>query len=472
MDEVKVMNKIINQGGKAMEGNEYYYELKQANQQAYFNFKDFQKYGTTINLLLNQPINMIRYSNIENQNQLSHLEIDTRTGGNDLNINLVGLTIGPFNEIPIQCIKKENLIDIRNIKLNYMKNDKIITKSSDNGYKIFLKIIKYFLIETLNISSDIKLFHDYGKIQELNKDIFDKVIYWIYDVEKDKYEMDTYENFKFDNFQENIKHMNANIYDNIIKLLNKKLIKLINENQTLKINQMETMIERYSKISQLSLNQDDKRTLFIRDYLRTKKMDDSKIYISNKKLEMPEFRIIPKSNIYRIKIDIINPLHPQEYILFEAYSKEGQEIILAKTEIKCQHVIEWYELNKFKIESLNKYNEKVTEFIDKFVLETKELDFVCKICGQILPIKQYVQDGSFDNNTQKFVTAYTPADIPLDEIKEYRKYGLIIKTLDSLINRISLITNTNALVGITFGIKSIILSSSSKKNTLSKSRSI
>ena len=35
------------------------------------------------------------------------------TGVNDAMINLVGLALGPFDNGPIQCIRKENLIDIR-----------------------------------------------------------------------------------------------------------------------------------------------------------------------------------------------------------------------------------------------------------------------------------------------------------------------------------------------------------------------
>ena len=71
----------------------------------------------------------------------------------------------------------------------------------------------------------------------------------------------------------------------------------------------------------------------------------------------------------------------------------------------------------------------------------------------MLPLKQYIQDGSFDNNTQKFVTAYVPLDIPLEEIKEYTKYKLSIRYLDLLINRISLITGTNMLIGPNVQIK-------------------
>ena len=78
-----------------------------------------------------------------------------------------------------------------------------------------------------------------------------------------------------------------------------------------------------------------------------------------------------------------------------------------------------FELQK---DNVNKYNTLLTAFIDKFAIETGDLDFVCKICGQVLPLKQFVQDGAFDNNQQKFITAYLPIDIPLENLREYKKY--------------------------------------------------
>ena len=122
LDEVKVMNKIINQGRRAMEENEYFLELIQIISNAYFNFKDFQNYGTALGLTNENPINMLRYSNIEYQNQLSNLEVDMRTGINEAIVNLVGLAIGPLKTGPVQCTHKENMVNIREIKISYPKN--------------------------------------------------------------------------------------------------------------------------------------------------------------------------------------------------------------------------------------------------------------------------------------------------------------------------------------------------------------
>ena len=70
-----------------------------------------------------------------------------------------------------------------------------------------------------------------------------------------------------------------------------------------------------------------------------------------------------------------------------------------------------------------------------------------KFVGQVLPLKQFVQDGAFDNNQQKFITAYLPIDIPLENLREYKKYQKTVKYLDRLIDRVSLITKTNMFAG-------------------------
>lgn len=452
LDEVHVLRKIKDQGRRAIEGNEYYLELSQAISHAYFNFKDFKKYGTTVNLYPLLPINMLRYSNIENQTQMGHLEIDVHTGVSDTLINLVGLALGPFEDGPLQCTRKENLVDIRSTKISYIKNGKILTKGSENGYKAFLKIIKHFYINTINIRTNpkIEIYHDFEEIKKINPEVFSKVIYWVYDVDKDEYEMDTYENLKSSNFQEIIRYMNSIIYDKIISFLNKKLAKLIEEHEDLSISKIELLVELYSTINRLFLKQNEKRELIIKEYLRTKKEEMTKILEipDADRIERPEFIQIQDLSIFRINIDMINPLHPQEYVKIEAYGREpNDKNIISRKETKCQHENEWNELNKLKSQNLNKYNEAVTLFVEKFAVETSELDFVCHVCGQVLPMKQYVQDGSFDNITQKFITAYVPLDIPLEEVKEYSKYQLTVRYLDALINRVSLITGTNMLVG-------------------------
>lgn len=452
LDEVKVMNKIMLLGRKAIESNEYYLELVFANHHAYFNFKDFQKYGTTINLTSDGPINFIRYANIEYKNQLSQLELDMHTGVSENLVNLVGLALCPINNEPIQCIRKENLVDIRTIKISYQRNGKTISKRSENGLRAFLKMIKHFYINTISVTTEpfLRLYNDFSEIEKKNGDIVNKVVYWIYDIEKDEYQARTYENLKTYSFQEIIKHMNSILYDKINEFLYNRLIFLIEKYNNLSVSDIELLINLYSTTYRLFLKHEDVRELIINQYLRLRKISEPKLFkiSQEERIIKPKFIPISKAPIFSISIDTKDPTRPKIYFKIELYREsEKKDETMFKNERRCQHEIEWNEIHKLRSQNLNRYNLALTQFIEKYAIETTILEFICKICGQILPIKQYIQDGKFDDNTQKFITAYIPLEIPLEEIKEYVKYKLTIRYLDILINRFSFITGTNMLVG-------------------------
>lgn len=459
LDEIKIITKMLNQGRKVIEGNEYFLELVSDTSHAYFNFKDFQKYGTTLGLTNSFPINMLRYSNIEYQTQMAKYEIDIHTNINDSTINLVGLAIPLVQNLPYQCIRKENMVDIRAIKLNYLKDGELISNSSDNGYKAFLNLIRHFYINTIKFSNknEYSVYHDFSETRKLNSAIYNKMVYWEFDINKDQYEMTTYENIKTYNFQETIRYMNAKIYDKIVGYFHKRLAQLISDHITDRAFDISLLIEYYSVIYRLFLKQNEKIEIFIQEYLRKKPFEETKIAIIKEKdrIGMPGFTLIAGILPFKISIDMINPLNVQEYIKLEAYSRKTprSDTLISKTETKCKHENEWNQIQKLINVNLNRFNIEMTQFIEKFAIETTEMDFVCNVCGQILPLKKYVQDGTFNNATERFITAYTPLDVPLEDVKEYIKYRLTIRYLDGLVNRVSLITNTNMLVGQTLPVK-------------------
>ena len=79
------------------------------------------------------------------------------------------------------------------------------------------------------------------------------------------------------------------------------------------------MVELYTNINKLFMKEDEKRELIIREFLHKKKLEPSQIFevLESDKLIMPEFTTLPEEPIYRIKIDTINPLHPQEFVKLE-----------------------------------------------------------------------------------------------------------------------------------------------------------
>ncbi|CAH6420434.1 Hypothetical protein MVR_LOCUS129 [uncultured virus] len=458
LDEVHVMNKIHNQGRKVIEENEYYLELVQIIRQAYFNFKEFKNYGTMLTLSNPRPLNMVRYDNIEMQTQLKHLELDMHTGVADEVVGLVGLCVGPFVRGPIQCNRKEQLVDIRTITVRYGRGSEpgISERQTTNGYLQMFRIIKYFLIDTIVVEFEPKfvITHKYGVLLDLNRDIMDKVIYWTYDPELDIYDTDTYENTKQYNFQETLRHVNSVLYDRIRDLLYKKLVQLIDTHRDRSLFEVETLMETYIALVHLDLSPEEKHDLIIMQYLHHMVLQpDQVLHIEADQLEpRPEFvlkNIIPPPVIH---IDMSNPLAIHRFQKLEL----GSSITKAETKgdfevssmrDRCQHEVEWATLEKQRSRNLNKYNLELTEFIDKFAVETPQSDFVCSVCGQMLPIKEYVPDGKFNDATQRFVSNYVPLDIPLRDIREYKPYTRIIAFLDELINRFSLITGTTMFTG-------------------------
>ncbi len=139
----------------------------------------------------------------------------------------------------------------------------------------------------------------------------------------------------------------------------------------------------------------------------------------------------------------------QKHVIVQSYASEVDEKSVILSEGKCEHQYKWNEAMALKNDNLNLYNEKMTQLIEKYAIETTNVQYICQVCGKILPIEQFIQDGNFDNNTQKFITAYMPADIPLEDMREYAKYPLTIRTFNAFINRVSLILGTNMLVGTT-----------------------
>jgi hypothetical protein len=447
IEEVRVLNKIINQG-RAMESNEYFLELKQNVKKAYFNFKDFQKYGTSLIIEDLLPLNLIRYSNIENQNQFNQYEIEMRTVNQDETINIVGIAINPLDINPIQCTRKDNMVDIRQIEFKYQGKEKVKVLKDKNGYKMFTKIIKHLYIDTIVFyPSQLLITHDLKKIKELNKDITHQLIYWIYDINLDIYETDTYENIKIHNFQKNIRFMNAKIYDTFMIHLLDHLIYLIHKHHSLSLSDMQKLIELFVNKFHLPLTENEKIRILNEEYLYHKVIENPHILEVIETENKPQVFFLPKEPVFTLNINMLDPINIIPYHVI-TYTHE-EESSIANIEINCEHENMWKEINKEKFRNVNLYNTLVTQFIEKYAIESIELDFICKVCGQILPIKQYVQDGVYDNITQKFISFYVPEDVPLEEMREYMKYQLSVKYIDALILRLSLITGTNMLTGLT-----------------------
>ena len=446
--------------------DEYYLEMLNITTHAYFNFKDFLKFGMHLHVESDKTINMLRYCNIEYQHIMPRLEVDTTTSAHNALINLVGLAIGPLNGDHLRCVIKENLMDIRKTSILYKKNGVAKKYTSENGYRSILKLIKYCLIDNIKIvmGPNMYLTYDYNKILEENPNIYDKVIYWIYDIETDKYKASSYESSnqkivlshisdktsqKQSNvFQEVIKRMNIELYNKITHLLKNKLEKTIQENHTLSIIDIYRIIYLFIANFDLDITTQEADNL-VNNFLVSQKIEKTSIPTITDVAVMPRYEPILKPQPYVIHIDVTHPLHPKKFKLIEFH--DAAEKTTTKTDDiddynRCKHESELADIMKLR-NDFTKYSIELSKFLKIYATESINFGAICKICGRSLSVVQYAQDGKFDNNIGRYVTSYSAANIPLKNLKEYESYTKTIRFLKKIVKRLSFLTGATMLSG-------------------------
>ena len=86
------------------------------------------------------------------------------------------------------------------------------------------------------------------------------------------------------------------------------------------------------------------------------------------------------------------------------------------------------------------------EFVQKYVVRNREEDFICRSCGTQVNIRNYVLDGSYDDEG-RFVSFSMPMDIPLEDIPEYEKYKSSIRHIEKIVERLASIAGISTLIG-------------------------
>lgn len=454
LDELKVLNKMINIGRKTIRDDEYFKELEMITRTTYYNFRDIEREGTSIHLNLNKTVDAVRYSNIEFIKQSPKDFIEMRTViqsklTSTLSIgsaNVVGFCIKPNSRHRIKCDSKSSLISIYDVTLKYPTSKGIKDYKCVNGIQGIKKIIKHFFINTMKIITKPKIgiTFDQNEMAKLNKDLFSQTVFWLYNTEKDTYKLDSYENVKTSNVQEKIKMINAKIYDDVITMLERKITDLIAKHIDVPTHDVEKVADMFVSFYGMKMTMEEIMSIIVEHNIMKKKYPDQHKTIDI--LVLPFYKSYHTETVAKVIVDLKNIFAVKEI-------KEKKDVSAETKTITCQHEIEFKEVMKLKKGNINEFNMRMTEFNEKFFSQDSKTGLICKICGMVLPSSEYVEDGKFDDETQKFISAYTPTHIPLKEIKEYQGYTNTIKSLKVLVKRLSLITNTNMLTGSSVGNK-------------------
>lgn len=416
LEELSIINKIINQGKRAMENNEFYSDLIFFRTYPYINFRDYKNYG--FNFKPEETIEAIRYCNFEFKDPAKypiqykgHLQI--RVAPKDHNVNIVGVALNPIKisnlfkrKIASSCIKLSDTYDIG---------------TKRNGYLSTLSLLKKQIIDNNGI---------------------DKLPYWIFDIKNDIVKIKSYENLSQLNTEEYFKVLLSKIYDEIVTLTYEKIINKINaENKSL--FDYKGLIE---KIQKQTLYIDN--TSFFNEILGLLYYDKLPLY--NIPLYDKNENKIPGLNAPLIKTPTYIDTEPkinkitikkQEYLLGVIEEDEDELMETAQ----CQHQVTWNDINKFKKKDPTKFTQELFKFIKKYANFNEDGEYICKSCKQDIDIKTYMHD-TFTNNLSN-VALSVSLEADLENIPEYEKFSRAIKNMDKHIEKLGHIAGIKQYIG-------------------------
>lgn len=402
-EEIKIINKFINQGKRSVENNEYFNDLINYRTYPYINFKDFKKDGFSI--VLEKTSEIIRSVSFETsgdfkQNPRSNVQM--RVGSKDMMVNIVGFII-PSSYKPVKCLRAGELIDIRSL-----------SKKTKSGNELILKYLKHSAI---------------------NNEPHKSSVYWMFDSDIDNINIDTYEQVNKFNKQDQIKHIVGELYDSLITEIFDSLNEKIATSKDLYIQTAEKMISKTErKLLEIKDKTDRMNELEanILKYIKKTKgeydvNDDIVNGMSGEVYPLPEFKKEKKSVFTRVNINL------------SELNDEGEHEKIEKVEGICQHNITWDNIVAIKRSDPTRFSDEMYTFIQQYVFENAEKEYVCKSCGFYLNIKKYILDGVFDDDSQRFITYSMPMEVDLRDIPEYEKFSLTISNVDRIIEKIAMV---------------------------------
>jgi hypothetical protein len=411
-EEIKIINKLMNQGKKAIENNEYYNDLLHYRQYPYVNFKDFKDHGFSI--IMDETVDVVRFVSLDKEGEYKQSKRSTlqlRVAGKDHVVNVVGFMI-PTNTKPLECLRLYDVFDI-----------KTLSDKNKNGYDLTKKFLSKAFVEGLDHESSV---------------------YWLFNLNTDHIATKTYDQTNKMTNHEQIRNIVSKLYDDLVNEIYFQYIDELDKHKELSFHESFRLLNKLEKKT-LKINRnsqyyrDIEEKIFFEKYEKKEEKYDKKEDIfyglSKDSIELPVIVTKNKSKAQKITLDISKLV--DNSVLEEVEEVQGI----------CQHNISWDHISQLRKIEPNKYSNTLYEFIQQYVIENANGDFICKSCSGLLNIKKFILDGAFDDDTQKFVTFSMPMNVSLEDIPEYAKYSNTIRNVDKIVERIATIANIPYFLG-------------------------
>ena len=466
-EEIRIINKLINQGRKSIENNEYYNDLLHYRKYPYINFKDFKDYG--FSLMFNKTVDLIRAVSFESERKERNI-IQLRIGSEGQTVNVVGFAI-TSNILPLECLKVRDFTSINAIK-NKNQNQNNQNKNKDkNQNKDKNKNQNKDKNKNQNKDKNKNQNKDKNKNQNKdknkNKNGFELIskylqqsnlntkphiasVFWLFDLQTDNVTMDVYEQFAKLNSQEQVRYIISKLYDDILNEIYYEINEKLNTFKSISFYDAFRIIKQIEKRSIILPSNSDlfnklEEKIFYEKYEKEEakydENDDKFPGLSGNVIKLPRIPDKEAPPIQIVKIDIAKITQKERNIEFE--------------EVRglCQHNITWENITALRKQNPNKYADMLYAFIEQYLVESNEHEYICKSCGFLLNIKKYIIDGVFDDDTERFITFSMPMEVPLEDIPEYEKYIIAIRNIDKLVEKVASIANMPYFLGTSPSIK-------------------
>lgn len=418
-EDLKIISKFLNISKKSAENMDYFNDLATFREYPYINFKDFEKYGTSISI--DNTINAIRNVSFDKtgefrQNTTNPIQLRVASEGQ--NIHIVGFAI-PTNKKNINCLRVKDFSNIKSID-----------KNNKNGFNLMLNYLRKGVLQDKPHNSSV---------------------YWLFDADTDTVKVDTYTHDVNEDSMGQFKNIIGKLYDEIVNELYYQITTKLSSKGPHEIqlayNYMRYYEKKYMTIPKDSSVYDDlENFIYFNNSVKIEPSYDEKEDIfyglTGDIIKLEYAPPIKQPNVPVIKVDTLK---------MKERKKEILDIEVA--EGVCQHNITWEYISSTRKKNPGKYTDLLYEFIQQYVIENSDQDYVCKSCGTLLNIKKYILDGEYDGDTQKFITYSMPMEVALEDIAEYEKYKSSIRNIDKLLERIAVIANVPYFMGSSLSIK-------------------
>ena len=383
----------------------------------YINFNQI-KSGNGFQFYPTKTVNVIRDSTInalENSQEIPKV-IETRTISEGDIINIVGFFIsGGLNNL--NCINTKKITNIR--KIDISKNEIIESSDEKNGNMKMNKLLK--VINFQQVRTPIGY-------------------YWMFDLKKDQLSSSNFNLIDFTDKQLVTKLMITEFYESINFLVKKEIEEKVfelSQKYPITINKLNSIINHYEDYF-FPLMQD---TQF---YEKVKRIviEGTNTFVK-KNIKAP-----PKEKRKNYKLPILVREEKDLPIKITSEKEKKKKIIIAKTEVVCQHNYDWNKLSVVRKgkNSNENFENMLYEFISKYVVASKS-DSICKSCGFTIPLAEYTEGGHY-SSSGSFIYDSKISYVPLYKMKKYEKYGEdFINELDFIFQRIATVFNIGYYIG-------------------------